>query len=98
MVTRLVSWETAPGTAPLAHDNIGKLEDESAGLAVLRIRYSDGKRGVLTVSCHLNNSPDAMFEGITATKGAVDYWDREHPPAPPGNADRTNFHVMDNGD
>ena len=97
-VTRILSWEPAPGTAPLPHDNIGELEDESAGLAVLRIRYSDGKRGVLAVSCHLNGTSDAVFEGITATKGAVDYWNREAPPTPPADANRTNFHVLDQGD
>ncbi len=92
-VTRLVSWERAPGTPPLPHDNIGNLADNSAGLAVLRIAYSDGPRGVLTVSCHLVGTPNSVFEGITATKGFVDYWNREAPPTPPGNANRTTFHV-----
>ena len=94
-VTRLVSWVPAPGTPPLPHDGIGKREDQSAGLAVMQIRYSDGSRGVLTVSCHLVGTTDAVFEGITTTKGFVDYWNREAPPAAPGNANRTNFHVMD---
>ena len=93
-VRRLVSWERAPGTPPLPHDNIGNLADNSAGLAVLRVRYSDGSRGVLTVSCHLVGTPDGVFEGVTATKAFVDYWNREAPPAPPGNANRTTFHVM----
>ena len=93
-VTGLVSWELAPGTHPLPHDTIGNLADERAGLAVLRIRYSDGSRGVLTVSCTLVGTPAAVFEGITATKGFVDYWNREKPPAPPGNGNRTNFHVV----
>ncbi len=94
-VKRLVSWEPAPGTPPLPHDAIGDRSDESAGLAVLRIRYSDGSRGVMTVSCTLVGSPAAIFEGVTATKGAVDYWNAETPPAPPGNANRTNFHILD---
>jgi hypothetical protein len=93
-VKRLVSWTPAPGTPPLPHDAIGDPEDESAGLAVMRIGYSDGSRGVLTVSCHLNGTSDAVFEGITTTKGYIDYWNKESPPAPPGNADRTNFHVL----
>jgi len=46
------------------------------------------------VSCHLVGTPDSVFEGVTATKGFVDYWNREAPPAPPGNADRTTFHVL----
>jgi len=38
-------------------------------------------------------SPDAMFEGITATKGFVDYWNHEL--AVNGvDANRTNFHVL----
>ncbi|HEV2033288.1 MAG TPA: twin-arginine translocation signal domain-containing protein [Candidatus Dormibacteraeota bacterium] len=93
-VTRLVSWVPAPGTPPLPNDNIGIRANQSAGLAVLKIRYSDGSRGLLTISCDLVGTPMSVFEGITATKGFVDYWNREAPPAPPGNADRTNFHVL----
>ena len=93
-VTQLVSWERAPGTPPLPNDNIGNLADNSAGLAVLKVFYSDGSRGLLTVSCHLVGTPDAVFEGVTATKGYIDYWNREAPPAPPGDANRTTFHVM----
>ena len=90
----LVTWVSAPGTPPLPHDNVGDREDQSAGLAVLRIRYSDDTGGLLTVSCHLNGTSDAVFEGITTTKGYLDYWNREAPPAPPGNANRTNFHLL----
>jgi len=91
-VTGLVRWEPAPGTPPPPTDTIddGTL---SAGLAVLRILYSDGARGVLVVSCHLIGTPDSVFEGITASKGFVDYWNREAP-APGVNADRTAFHIM----
>src|SRR5881396_4350200 len=96
-VTRLVSWVAAPGTPPLPHDNIGNRADESAGLAVLKIRYSDGSRGVLTVSCELVGSPHEMFEGVTVTKGPIDYWNREAP-TPGVDADRTNFHVMSSED
>lgn len=97
-VKRLLSWEPAPGTPPLPHDNIGELEDSSAGLAVLRIDYSDGSQGVLTVSCHLNPpTPASVFEGVTTTKGFADYWNREAPVAGvAGN--RTNFHILDQGD
>jgi len=92
-VTGFVSWERAPGTPPLPIDKIGNLADNSAGLAVLRVRYSDGSRGVLTVSCHLVRTPDSVFEGITTTKGFVDYWNRVAPPSPPGNENRTTFHI-----
>lgn len=92
-VTGFVSWERAPGTPPLPIDKIGNLADNSAGLAVLRVRYSDGTRGVLTVSCHLVGTPDSVFEGITTTKEFVDYWNRVAPPSPPGNENRTTFHI-----
>jgi hypothetical protein len=93
-VKRLVRWELAPGTPPLPNDNIGNLADNRAGLVVLRIRFSDGTQGILVVSCHLVGTPDTVFEGITASKGFVDYWNREAPPAPPGNANRTTFHIV----
>ncbi len=92
-VTGAVRWEPAPGTPPLPNDNIGNRADTRAGLAVLRIRYSDGSAGILVVSCHLLGTPDSVFEGITASKGFADYWNREAPPAPPGNANRTVFHA-----
>ncbi len=94
VVTGLVRWQQAPGTPPLPNDNIGNLADNRAGLAILRIAYDDGSRGVLVVSCHLVGTPDTVFEGITVSKGFVDYWNREAPPAPPGNANRTTFHLL----
>ena len=93
-VTRLVRFDLAPGTFPPLTDNIGNAADGHAGLAVLGIRYSDGSRGILVVSCHFNGTPDSVFEGITASKGFVDYWNREAPPAPPGDANRTLFHLL----
>ncbi len=94
-VTSFVSFTVAPGTFPLTHDNIGNAADSRAGLLVVRIAYSDGSEGTLAVSCHIVGTPDAVFEGVTASKGFVDYWNREAPPAPPGNANRTAFHVID---
>ena len=93
-VTGFVSFVLAPGTFPLPNDNIGTPADARAGLVVLKISYSDGSDGVLIVSCHFAGTPDAVFEGVTASKGFVDYWNREVPPAPPGNANRTAFHVI----
>lgn len=89
-VTGLVRWDQAPGTFPV----IDAIDDgtPSAGLVALRILYSDGDRGVLVVSCHLAGTPDSVFEGITASKGFVDYWNREGP-VPGVDADRTLFHV-----
>jgi hypothetical protein len=89
-VTGFVSYVVAPGTFPLAHDNIGNPADVRAGLAVLKISYSDGSDGVLIVSCTIAGTPAAVFEGITATKGYVDYLR----PDVPGNDNRTVFHVL----
>ena len=61
-----------------------------------------GGRGVLVVSCHLNGNPPpqgpdaappSVFEGITASMGFVDYWNRV---APVGGVDgnRTLFHIL----
>ena len=94
-VTGLVRWEEAPGTlpSPPVTDNIGAAVDARSGLAVLRIAYSDGSRGILVVSCELPGAPPTVFEGVTASKGFVDFWNRVPPPVPPGNANRTLFHV-----
>lgn len=43
------------------------------GLVVLAITYSDGSEGVLVVNCAVNSAPQET-EGVTATKGLVDYW------------------------
>jgi hypothetical protein len=93
-VTGFVSYVLAPGTFPLTIDNIGNAADARAGLAVLKISYNDGSDGVLIVSCTIAGTPAGVFEGITASKGFVDYWNREPPPTPPGNANRTLFHVI----
>ena len=94
-VTEFVRFEVADGTFPLQHDNVGNPADVRAGLLVVRVAYSDGSEGTLVVSCHINGTPNAVFEGVTASKGFVDYWNRQAPPAPPGNANRTAFHVID---
>ncbi len=98
-VTGLVDFDVAPGTAPSSTfaDHIGELEDLRSGLAFLQIAYSDGSDGVLVVSCRLPaDSPASLFEGITASKGFVDYWNRDAPSGTPGtaNANRTAFHVL----
>ena len=78
-VEALVRFELAPGTLPCPPftDNSGKCEDTRAGLVFLSIGYSDGSKGVLVVSCHLAGTPDSVFEGITASKGFVDFWRQE---------------------
>jgi len=83
---------------PPSNDNIADRADGRAGLAVSRITYSDGSRGILVESCHLAGTPDPVFEGITASKGFVDYFNPEAPPPPPGDANRTLFHVVRDDD
>jgi len=97
-VTRFVSFASAPGTLPVPNDAIGSLDLARAGLLTVAVKYSTGEKGVLTISCHLVGSPDTLFEGITTTKGAAAYWNPEPPPAPPGNGNRTLFHVLDDDD
>jgi hypothetical protein len=93
-VRRLIRFDLAPGTivgTPIV-DNIGDKAAAHAGLAALAIRYSDGSHGVLFVSCKLPGAPPSVFEGITASKGFVDYWNRVAPVAGV-NGNRTAFHI-----
>jgi hypothetical protein len=94
-VTGLVRFEVAPGSLPPAFvDNIGDSANTRSGLAILRVKYSDGSKGTLVVSCHQPvGSPSGIFEGITATKGFVGFHERV-PPVPGVNANRTLFHVV----
>ena len=94
-VTGFVDFHVAPGSLPPSITDLsGNKADVRSGLAVFKIAYDDGSNGTLVVSCDLPvGSPNDMFEGITATKGYVDYWERD--PAVPGvNANRTNFHEL----
>jgi hypothetical protein len=98
-VTELVSWVRAPGTelgTPLV-DHIGNKADGSPGLAVFRIKYSDGLDGTLVVSCNLNGTPPSVDEGINASRGFVNFFH----PAMPGfgkHSNRTVFHLLHGGD
>jgi hypothetical protein len=93
-VTELVSWVLAPGQLPPPFvDHIGKLADTRAGLAVLRIKYSDGLDGVLVLSCNLAGTPPSVDEGINASRGFVNFF----MPATPTvgkHSNRTLFHVL----
>jgi hypothetical protein len=91
-VTALVSWENAGAQA-----NIGLVDniDEGTatnGTAVLKIAFSDGKQGVLTVGCHGPGAPPGIFEGIATTKGFKTYY-TVNPPSAGVDANRTIFHV-----
>jgi hypothetical protein len=69
----------------------------STGLAVLRVSYSDGERGLLVVSCTGATAPADLFEGVTASKGFVDYFNRVAP-VNGVDANRTLFHVRNRAD
>ena len=92
-VTSLVSWTFSNfQTTGVLNDLI---DDGTAsnGVAVLRIRYSDGSEGVLNIGCHGPGAPAGTLEGVIASKDHVTYWDGQ---APVGGVDanRTVFHVM----
>ncbi len=91
-VVGLAHWTFSNLQPPVLTDLI---DDGAAanGVAVFRIRYSDGSEGVLGVGCHGPGAPDGAVEGVIASKGHVTYWDAQ---APVGgvDADRTVFHVM----
>ncbi len=94
-VTGLVRFDEAPGSLPTQGfvDNIGPVANAHSGLVILRVNYLDGSKGTLTVSCHLPGAPSGVFEGITATKGFVDFHQRV-PPVPGVDANRTVFHLV----
>lgn len=110
-VTRLIRFDVAPGSQTNGVlDNIGNgtLTDNRAGLAFLRVAYDDGSKGILVVSCRLPGNPPpgpagapaTIFEGITASKGFVDYWNRVPPagsPGTPADANHTLFHILPEG-
>ena len=67
VVTGLVSWERAAATAP-------NMPGSTAGLAILQVEYDDGSAGTLTISCRISNAQPGRFEGVTASKGFVDFF------------------------
>ena len=71
----LVSFEFANFQLPVLKDLVGGGKPAN-GNAVLRISYSDGSTGVLSIGCHGPGAPDGILEGVTATKGFQTYWTR----------------------
>ena len=91
-VTALVSWERANDQANVGFvDNIDE-GTRTNGTAVLKLAFSDGSSGVLTVGCHGPGAPPGIFEGIATTKGYKTYYNVQTP-APGVDANRTIFHV-----
>ena len=93
-VVSLVSFIQAnfQSQTPLFTDKIGDTNKRANGTAVLRIAYSDGSQGVLTVGCHGPGAPPGIFEGIATTKGFKTYYSVQAPAAGV-DANRTIFHV-----
>jgi hypothetical protein len=97
-VTELVSWILAPGhLRPVFNDHIGTVADTRAGLAVLRIKYSDGLDGILVVSCNLFGTPSSVDEGINASRGFVNFF-KPAMAAFGKHSNRTLFHALHEGD
>jgi hypothetical protein len=97
-VTKLVLFELGTGSlagTPGAVDDIANLADTRAGIALLKVHYSDGENGVLTVSCNIAG-PASVIEGSTATKGVVDYADPFFPTNTtiPNAYGNTIFHII----
>ncbi len=91
-VTALVTWQFANFQTEVGFiDNIDE-GTKANGVAVLRIAFSDGSTGVLTVGCHGPGAPPGIFEGIATTKGYKTYY-AVQAPAPGVDANRTLFHV-----
>jgi TAT (twin-arginine translocation) pathway signal sequence len=98
-VTELISWRLAPGTlvgTAITNDHIGRLEDTRAGLATLRVKYSDGLDGVLFVSCTLKGTPASVYEGTNGSRNYIDFF-KPAPNAFGPHANRTLFHAIGEG-
>jgi hypothetical protein len=93
-VKELVSFVLAnfQSQTPFIGDGIGDTNERANGTAVLRIEYSDGQSGVLTVGCHGPGAPPGIFEGIATTKGFKTYYNVQDPVGGV-DANRTLFHV-----
>jgi len=93
-VTELVSFVFAnfQSATPVLNDMIGDTNERANGTAVLRVQFSDGQSGVLTVGCHGPGAPPGIFEGIATTKGYKTYYE-VHDPVGGVDANRTIFHV-----
>ena len=93
-VVSLVSFIGAnlQAQTPLFTDKLGDTNKRANGTAVLRIAFSDGSQGVLTVGCHGPGAPPGIFEGIATTKGYKTYYSVQAPAAGV-DANRTIFHV-----
>lgn len=93
-VTGLASWEFDSFQTPGFIDHIADASTRVNGNAVLRIRYSDGSRGVLLIGCHGPGASNGIVEGVGGSKNQVTYWFIEQPPPGAVNVNRTLFHIL----
>jgi hypothetical protein len=94
-VVELLSWVPTEGKVALTGlgDRIADPNSSSSGLVKLRVKYDNGRQGVLTVSCDLPPAPNCLFEGITASMDYEDFYNSVV--AVPGvDANRTAFHFV----
>jgi hypothetical protein len=99
LVTQLIRFVLGPGQLPSTfNDTIGDVTKTHGGLAYLRVDYDDGSKGILILSCAPPGAPPSVFEGITASKGFVDYWSRLAPMGSPPNPNLTLFHLLSEKD
>src|SRR5439155_13883994 len=62
------------GVGERALASVPSIPGSTAGLAILRVEYDDGSAGTLTISCRISNEQPGRFEGVTASKGFVDFF------------------------
>lgn len=91
-VLALISFFASEGGSPYP-DEIGSPSDARAGLATLRVSYSNGKQGTLVISAYLPGSPPPLFVGVTASVGAIDFY-TPVAPALGEQGGRTIFHLL----
>lgn len=72
--TELIHFQLAPGRAASdTIDTIGAAENLRPGLAILRIQFSDGSQGTLTIQTRLAGTPLSTTNQVHVVKGAVEY-------------------------
>src|SRR5262249_50232693 len=76
-VTSLVYWalDALSPSPPVQVNNITNTsaEDFRNGMAIFRIAYTDGSKGILVVSCAGPGATDRPYEGISIIKGVVHF-------------------------
>jgi hypothetical protein len=98
-VTALVSWvlDSLSPSPPVQVNNItgSSAEDFRNGMAIFRIAFTDGSKGILVVSCAGPGATQNPYEGISITKGVV-HFQVPDPPVPNVDGNRTGFTVLHN--